>query len=240
MKKAIKLLGYTSIAVIAVIIFNYLTMHMKNEEAILTAFSHLRVSPVQLNLNIRGNLADKQSLISFIEKMSHTTKNNEGFQKSILGDVTTYRQKSDSRMIQIIVKNNESWNGKMDVVVDVTLFSNYKEAVSLSNTIQNIFKNYGMTPTTSVLMVGNFSGKLEKDEMGKVVNTLYKELKAKKLEKYEDLYQLGYTGYSSSLAPTLDLYSGEKKINLDIRLRYNDYENKTYLYLATPIIEIET
>lgn len=240
MKKIIKLFGYTSIIVTAVFIFRYFDMNTKNEEEVFTAFSHSYVSPLQLNLNIRGNLSNEQSVMSFIKNISNTMKTNAELQKSITGDITTYQKRSTNKIIKIIVRNKESDNAKPYVVVDVTLFSNYKEVSSISNTVQKVFKNYNTTPSITILMVGNFSGKLDKLEMARVVNTVYNELKAKKVERYEDAYQLGYTGYSSKLISNLCVNSGREKVNLDIRLRYNDYENKTYLYLAAPIIEIET
>jgi len=240
MKKLMKFFAYTAIVVIVIWVFQNLNLYSKNNEMIISAFSHTKASLQQLDINIRGAFTNEAAMTHFEEDISCIFKSNSTVKKWTNINVITYQQDIDNGIMKIIIQKRENKTEKDLVVINITLFSNYKQFNSITNTIQGIFKKYGIKPTMTILMLGKYSGKLNKIEMKQMVDTIYNDLEARKIEKYEDDFQLGYTGYTSHIKHLPYINSGGERVNLDIRLRYNAYENKTYLYFGTPIIEVET
>jgi hypothetical protein len=64
-----------------------------------------------------------------------------------------------------------------------------------------------------------------------------KNINATTREDYvtDEVYSV--VGYTKKIREYI--YSGKQKININLALRYNSYQDKTYLYLATPVITAE-
>ena len=62
------------------------------------------------------------------------------------------------------------------------------------------------------------------------------DVKGRVVEKYEEDGIVSYSIFS----PLIDeyIYTGNRKMNLNIALRYSELENKTYILIGTPIITI--
>ncbi|OZV13462.1 hypothetical protein CIW83_04260 [Tissierella sp. P1] len=45
---------------------------------------------------------------------------------------------------------------------------------------------------------------------------------------------VSYTAYTPLIESSI--FSGEKKVNLNLAIRYNENEDKTYIWIGTPII----
>lgn len=59
----------------------------------------------------------------------------------------------------------------------------------------------------------------------------------KKVEGMEDENIISVSAYSSKLKEYIKL--GSEKINLNVAIRYSSFDDKTYIWVATPIIAIE-
>jgi hypothetical protein len=63
---------------------------------------------------------------------------------------------------------------------------------------------------------------------------IFKALGGRIIEGIEEGQLVSRTGYSSLIENSL--FIGEEKININVGLRYNEYEDATYLWLGTPVI----
>ena len=79
-------------------------------------------------------------------------------------------------------------------------------------------------------------GKLDRDEMERISRQIFRGLKGTITEEIREAAWISKTGYSSKIGCALN--SGGKRINLNVALRYNDYEDRTYVWLGTPVISI--
>jgi len=86
-------------------------------------------------------------------------------------------------------------------------------------------------------ITGAFPGRLKKDEMNEIVKSVFREADAKKVEGIKDGNLISVSAYSPSMGDYVQ--SGSKRINLNVALRYNSYEDKTYIWLAAPVILTE-
>ncbi len=87
------------------------------------------------------------------------------------------------------------------------------------------------TTYTSVL-----PGKLDTERMEQIAGQIFRGLDGEMEEEIRDAGWISRTGYSNRIPCAL--HSGGKRINLNVALRYNDYEGRTYLWLGTPVISI--
>ena len=87
------------------------------------------------------------------------------------------------------------------------------------------------TTYTSVL-----PGKLDTGRMEQIAGQIFRGLDGEMEEEIRDAGWISKTGYSDRIP--CELHSGGKRINLNVALRYNDYEGRTYLWLGTPVISI--
>jgi len=86
-------------------------------------------------------------------------------------------------------------------------------------------------------MIGTFEGKLESSNKVKKITKTLQVINGNKIEGIMDESIISISAYS----PNIDrfIYTGNNKMNLNIAMRYNEYEGKTYYWIGSPIITIE-
>ncbi|MGB9779595.1 YwmB family TATA-box binding protein [Caldanaerobacter sp.] len=103
--------------------------------------------------------------------------------------------------------------------------------------IEKAFQKVKTKPIIATSIVGSFKGDLSLEEKRGIVREVFKILKAKKVEGIEDIEVISLSGYIKNLGEYIAV--GNEKINLQVALRYSSYEDKTYIWVATPLIGTE-
>lgn len=96
--------------------------------------------------------------------------------------------------------------------------------------------NGGQSRITTCIM-GSFDGKLKKASQDEVLKKLSEVLKVDKLKPIEDDYTTSAIGYSPLLDGRIDILG--ESYNLNIAFRYNSEDDKTYIWIGTPVISVE-
>ncbi len=123
---------------------------------------------------------------------------------------------------------------------ETTLFINLikdKQNFSINGIIdrvEGLFNDYGKPLEITTCIIGTIEGQLIKEDLTKEVLKALKRYKGKVVEEYVDSSILSYTAYTPLIESSI--FSGEKKVNLNLAIRYNEYEDKTYIWIGTPII----
>jgi hypothetical protein len=122
------------------------------------------------------------------------------------------------------------------LVIDLTLYRDINSILHYKKIIQDLFASKDIKGHVSINITGEKEGILQEAEKLSVANELFGYVNAKKQEEFvtDTIYSI--YGYSSLIDDYI--ISNNKKINVDLAFTYNAYENKTNLYLATPIITI--
>lgn len=107
----------------------------------------------------------------------------------------------------------------------------------LSKDICKGFETCGIIPRPAVTITGAFSGNMETSEMNKVANKVFSSINAKKVEGMRDEKVISVSAWSPKIGQSITV--NEKTINLNLAIRYNKLENRTYLWIATPVIKTE-
>lgn len=100
-----------------------------------------------------------------------------------------------------------------------------------------VFNDFGMNPKVNTCITGTFEGNMNYSDLNRVLGSVFKTADARKVEGIEDGKLLSVSAYS----PVIDgfIKVNDKKINMNAAIRYNSFENKTYIWLATPVITTE-
>lgn len=120
------------------------------------------------------------------------------------------------------------------IIVDITKNKGYKEIVEVNNQIENVLEKYGSEIETTINLTGTHSGKFTKSEEKQFQDQIFSFLGANKVEVLEDELFTSITAYSPAISSYINY--GGKKVNLQLAMRYSEYEDQTYLWLANPLI----
>ena len=103
--------------------------------------------------------------------------------------------------------------------------------------LKKVLKKHKIKPKVNYCLVGSIEGKLDNSMLEEVAEDVFKKVCAKKVEGMRDKKVVSVSGYTPHMGNTIRVNG--KKVNLNLAIRYNSYEDKTYLWFATPIITTE-
>jgi len=122
----------------------------------------------------------------------------------------------------------------------VTIEAKAEENISIrqmQEKIAGITNKFGSTPHISTCLIGWLDGKLEHGEWPKLLSDAFMAIDAMIIDKLEAEHFVSYTGFTSEITDWLQVDG--KRINLNIAMRYNQYDNRTYVTIGSPIITRE-
>lgn len=86
-------------------------------------------------------------------------------------------------------------------------------------------------------ITGTFDGKLNEAEQGKILENFVRDLKIENPEKTMDDYTASMMGNSPELSDGITILG--KSYNVNIAIRYSTEDDKTYIWIGTPVISVE-
>lgn len=107
----------------------------------------------------------------------------------------------------------------------------------LKHKVKLIMGRFGVTPNVNSCLTGNYPGKLSNDRLNQICTDIFKASGARKVEGINESNLISVSAYTPSIGQAVEVNG--RKINLNLAIRYNSYENKTYIWLATPVIITE-
>lgn len=119
------------------------------------------------------------------------------------------------------------------IVVDVIETRDEYDLEKLCGKIRNVLLNYGDV-NLNVNVSGYYDGLVEGKELKTRIDSLLKTVGAKEVEGIHTDQLVSITGYAPNIQEHIS-YCG-KKANINIAARFNSYENKTYIWIGTPLI----
>ncbi|MDD4568902.1 MAG: YwmB family TATA-box binding protein [Tepidanaerobacteraceae bacterium] len=94
----------------------------------------------------------------------------------------------------------------------------------------------GQSKITSCV-TGTFDGKLNEVKQGQILEKICGYFKISDTEKMKDDYTFNIMGFSPLLSEGVQILG--KDYNINIAMRYNSEEDRTYIWIGTPIISLE-
>ncbi|SNX53554.1 YwmB family TATA-box binding protein [Thermoanaerobacterium sp. RBIITD] len=133
------------------------------------------------------------------------------------------------------IKNDAS--SETYILIDEYLLHNNMNVADELSKINKAYSSLSLEPKIATCYVGTFPGQLNKDRISSIVKEVMGNMDAAKVEGLNDENLFSISAHTNKIKEYIEL--GSEKINLNISLRYSKYDNKTYIWVATPIIAIE-
>lgn len=122
------------------------------------------------------------------------------------------------------------------IVVDIVQNKGYKEIVGICNQIQEFLNKHQNKAEITINLTGARPGKLNSAEEKQSQKAIFGFLNAKEIEVLRDELFTSITAHSPLISSCIKY--GGKNVNIQLAMRYSEYEDKTYLFIATPLITI--
>lgn len=127
--------------------------------------------------------------------------------------------------------------GETYVIMDVSIDSSSIELTSERQKLEQYFSAKGRNPEISSCIVGVYNGKLEENEMQMKVKAALASVKAKQVEGLNTDEVSSISAFSGNINDFI--LSNNKKVNMQIAMRYSSYDDKTYIWIGSPLIQVE-
>ena len=145
-----------------------------------------------------------------------------------------YNDKNTGISIVGIKKNaKESY-----IIVDILNNKVYKNIENIYVKLENELSEYSNDVDINVCIAGEYTKKLQKAKISDILQKILYNMYAEKISDIEEENFLSVNAYSKLLKEN-NLKYLDREINLNIGIRYSEDDDKTMIYIATPIIKID-
>lgn len=114
---------------------------------------------------------------------------------------------------------------------------NFENIIKEKQFIEKILEELSLPVKLDVMITGSYKGKMTQNQTNTIISKLLRNLRASKIESIERDDMISISAYSAEIGEYI--ISNGKKINVQIALRYSNYNNRTYIWLGSPIIPFE-
>jgi len=139
-----------------------------------------------------------------------------------------------SAMASIV--GNKSGAGDKYITIDA-IGAEDGAALLLRDKIEKVFSSHGMETVVNSCITGTYDGNLQDTQLENICRKILNESEAKKVDSLRQENIISVSAFSPIIRDKLSIDG--KNVNLSLAIRYNKIENKTYLWVATPIVNAE-
>ena len=136
-------------------------------------------------------------------------------------------------IIGIKKNSNESY-----IIIDILSNKVYKDIVDIYTIIETSLYKYSNVVDISTCISGEFSKNLQFSKCNDILQEILYNMNAEEIDRIKNENMISVTAYSKLLDKNYLEYLGNK-INLNIGIRYSEDDDKTLIYIATPIIKLD-
>ncbi len=174
--------------------------------------------------------------------------------KSLIDNETYYLVKNDFTENKQIIIWGKDKEGRLITIIltsEKDLFSDFEQTCifvdiieneevnaikAIKNKINDLFKIFNTEAEISTCIIGTFEGQLSSVDRIHKMTTAIGIINGSKVEGLFDSSMMSISVYTPNIENFI--FTGNNKMNLNISMRYNEYEGKTYIWIGTPIITI--
>jgi Protein of unknown function (DUF1779). len=193
----------------------------------------VRASDDYKNLNDLSEICDEVFKTLEIKGYSRNTNSSDNLVKTDMQGSTDDGVKI-STMASIV--GGKSGNGDKYITIDATEAGEGK-ALLLREKIDSVFKRHKLKSEVNSCITGTYEGNLSDTQLENICRKILNDSSAKKIDSFRQQNTISVSAFSPMLRDNLRV--GGKNVNLGLAIRYNKLENKTYLWVATPVVNAE-
>ena len=138
--------------------------------------------------------------------------------------------------ISIIVENKDK--NQSYIIVDILENKVYKDIVDIYDIVENSLKIFTKNVNIYTCLAGEYKKRLQLNKYDDILKKILYNMNAKEIDRVEEENFMSVTAYSKLITTDYLQYLGNK-VNLNIGIRYSENDEKTLIYIATPIIKLD-
>lgn len=227
----------------------YITGKSSNGEgqiSIKDAFNYSGAKMVVNDVYFFARASDKYKTVSELSKVcedvfktlevsvySKNTNSSDNLAKTDIRGTTREGVKI-SGMASIV--GNKSGNRDKYITIDA-IEAGEGKALLLRKKIEDVFKKHKLKAEINSCITGTYEGNLKDNQLENICEKILNESSAKKIDSFKQQNEISVSAFSPLIGDKLRV--GSKNVNLGIAFRYNKLENRTYLWVATPVVNAE-
>ena len=124
------------------------------------------------------------------------------------------------------------------IIVDILNNKVYKNIENIYLRLENELSKYSDDVDINICIAGEYTKRLQKWKISDILEKILYNMYAEKIDEVEDENFLSINAYSKLLNEN-NLKYLDREINLNIGIRYSEDDDRTMIYIATPIIKID-
>ncbi|MCX7920960.1 MAG: YwmB family TATA-box binding protein [Clostridia bacterium] len=252
MKKNLKVVLPILIVFITVSLVLYQKLNYKidsPETTLLKSFSFSGAKIINSEIYFWGELGEECTSIEKVKPLVedfasslNIIRDNSFTNETIKNDITEKIQlkgiTNDKLLVNISAQLDTNGNpAERFISVSVTEDLPQPNLEEIKQKVLSVFDKYRITPKVNSCITGNYNGQLNYQELNNICRRIFEGVEAKKVEGIRDKNLISVSAYSPFIEDSIEVKGN--KVNLNLAIRYNSYEDKTYIWVATPVITTE-
>lgn len=243
--KIVKLITSFILLMIIGIVISYADIKSNNEyNKLIQTFNDTQADFKFYNIKANGVINDDISKNEMIDIFVEII-NNLGLEESNMKWEENWNKNQNQIYAQVqnegknisisgIKKNDE----EAYIIVDILENKVYKNIVDIYTILENTLNKHVYKVDINTCISGEYTKKLQMDKYDDIFQEILYNMNAKEIDRVEEENFISITAYSKILKDNYLEYLGDK-INLNIGMRYSEDDEKTIIYIATPIIKLD-
>ncbi len=219
-------------------------------EAVEKVFSETGADAVSSEIYVRGTskrkVLDESDARSLLEDIINGIGAKYSKDISVLN--TVYNDYTECIEINYIIDENKTIQMSLFKDTDkdrdstkltISLTDTSREPAVRSNTaaVADVLRRHEIEFDTNISLTGSVDGKMENDEIEDLYVRSFRSIGADRVEGIDDNGLVSVSAFSPSIGESVRVNG--RRVNISMAARYNSYEDKTYIWLATPVITTE-
>ena len=194
---------------------------------------------IKINYTVNGNLSENEVQNMFINLAESLNVDEKKIKWNIKDkdEVKIYAQLKDD-VYNISFAATKKNKKEYYIIVDILNNKVYKDIVDIYRNLDDTLSKYSDDVEICVCIAGEYTKKLHLDKCNDILQNILYNMNAKEIDRVNEENFVSVRAYSNLLAEN-DLEYLENKINFNIGIRYSENEDKTLIYMATPIIKLD-
>ncbi|MEL7568297.1 MAG: YwmB family TATA-box binding protein [Dehalobacterium sp.] len=190
---------------------------------------------------INDRFSNKEELLSYGSQIEEILGLEDGVTKEEASDQGFNSLKiigriSEKLSAEIIFQSLADTNGNDETYLIVNMVD-YRGPGFLNLSKEKmvlVFQLFQQEPEINQLMIGFQDGKLSKKSYSDTINGIFSSVGGKISGEVEEENYFSSTGYVPNIEEKLQV--GKKDINIQVAMSYDELENKTYIYIGSPLV----
>lgn len=151
---------------------------------------------------------------------------------------STITARSGNKYYVIVVESvKASSGGESYVIIDASMDEDSSQLASERKKLEEYFSVQKSKPNISSCIVGTYNGKLAVEDMKQKIAEAMNIVNAKQVEGIANEEVNSISAFSGNINNFV--LSNNKKVNMQIAMRYSSYDDKTYIWIGSPLIHVE-